>query len=99
RNKHRVRLPAPATWVVRFIGEESYTVRFDGDRWSYERGAADHPDVVVEATPETFVNFLIADPADRPAQATNLTITGDPEQVAAFRASYGLQDTAHPTPA
>jgi DNA-binding HxlR family transcriptional regulator len=81
RNKRNIRLPRPAAWVV----------RYDGERWSYERGEAEHPDVLIESTPEAWVDFLLAERDDRPRLAQRLTIDGDPEQVRAFFASYGIR--------
>jgi DNA-binding HxlR family transcriptional regulator len=49
RNKRRIRLPHPVAWTVRFTGDETYTLHFNGERWSYERGAVDAPDVLIEA--------------------------------------------------
>jgi DNA-binding HxlR family transcriptional regulator len=94
RNKRRIRLPGPAAWAVRFAGELPYTLRYNGERWSWERGEPEHPDIVIETTTAAFVNFIIADRDERPRYADALTVTGDPEQVAAFFASYGIEDAA-----
>jgi DNA-binding HxlR family transcriptional regulator len=94
RNKRRIRLPHPVAWTVRFTGDDAYTLRFTGERWSYERGAVDAPDVLIEATPEAFVNFLLADQEERPHRARDISVTGDREQVAVFFASYGIRDEA-----
>jgi DNA-binding HxlR family transcriptional regulator len=53
------RLTRPAAWVVRLAGEQSYTIRFDGERWSRQRGEA-AADVVVETSPDGWVRFLAA---------------------------------------
>ena len=92
RNKRRIRLPHPAAWTVRFAGADSYTLRFNGERWSYERGEADAPDVLIEATPEAFVHFLLAEPEDRRRRAQDINVSGDPEQVARFLSSYGIRE-------
>jgi DNA-binding HxlR family transcriptional regulator len=55
-----VRLPRPVAWGVRFGNDRSYTIRFDGQHWSRERGEAD-ADVVVETSPEGWARFLAAD--------------------------------------
>jgi hypothetical protein len=45
---------------ARFGDDRSYTLRFDGQRWSRQRGEA-VADVVVETSPEGWVRFLAAD--------------------------------------
>ncbi|MGH2589115.1 MAG: winged helix-turn-helix transcriptional regulator [Dehalococcoidia bacterium] len=91
RNRRRIRLPAPAAWTIRFLGADSYTLRFDGERWSYERGEVE-PDVIVEATPDAWVNFLLAGRADRQRLVTHLAVQGDPEQVEVFFDSFGVRE-------
>src|ERR1700730_15728176 len=39
--RRRVRPGRPVAWVVRFADDRSYTIRFDGQRWSRQRGGAD----------------------------------------------------------
>jgi hypothetical protein len=98
RNKRGVRLPRPAAWVVRFIGDGAYTLRFDGERWSYALGET-APDVLVEATAQDWVNFLLATSReDRRRLAEQIAVDGDAEQVAAFFTSFGLP-AGSPTPA
>src|SRR5215467_8829354 len=38
--RRRVRPPRPVGWVVRFAVDRAYTIRFDGERWSRQRGEA-----------------------------------------------------------
>jgi DNA-binding HxlR family transcriptional regulator len=52
------------TWVFRFGDDRSYTIRFDGARWTRQRGEA-AADVLVQASPDEWVNFLSADVEDR----------------------------------
>src|SRR5207237_5033718 len=54
RPAHRV------AWAIRFGDDRSYTIRFDGARWSRQRGEA-AADVIVETSPDEWVNFLSAD--------------------------------------
>ena len=59
--EHRgVRPARPTAWVIRFGGDRSYTIRFDGERWSRHRGEAP-ADIVVATSPEGWVRFLAAD--------------------------------------
>lgn len=92
RNKRGIRLPRPAAWVIRFAGEGAYTLRYDGERWSYERGESAPPDVLIEATPEAWVNFLLAEREDRRRLAEQFTVSGDEDHVAALYASFGIRD-------
>lgn len=57
----RVRPARPVAWVIRFGDDRSYTIRFDGARWSRRRGGDASADVVIETSPEEWVRFLSAD--------------------------------------
>src|SRR5215470_19272810 len=48
------------TWVFRFDDERSYTIRFDGGRWTRRRGES-RADVIVQTSPDEWVSFLSAD--------------------------------------
>ena len=48
------------TWVFRFGEDRSYTIRFDGARWTRQRGEA-AADVIVQTSPDEWVKFLSAD--------------------------------------
>jgi DNA-binding HxlR family transcriptional regulator len=52
------------TWVFRFGDDRSYTIRFDGARWTRQRGEA-AADVLVQTSPDEWVNFLSADVEER----------------------------------
>ena len=58
--RRSVRPPRPVAWAVRFAVDRAYTIRFDGQRWSRERGEID-ADVVIETSPQAWVRFLGAD--------------------------------------
>lgn len=47
-------------WVFRFGDGRSYTIRFDGARWTRQRGEA-AADVIVQTSPDEWVNFLSED--------------------------------------
>jgi DNA-binding HxlR family transcriptional regulator len=94
-NRRGVRLPNPVTWVVRFTPGRSYTIRFDGARWSLARGEAP-ADVVVETTPEDWTLFLTADPAERPARLRRMRVTGAPERVHELAATLGRPERRAP---
>jgi DNA-binding HxlR family transcriptional regulator len=63
-NRRGVRAPRHVVWVIHFGEDRSYTIRFDGGRWSRQRGEA-HADVTVQTSPQEWVKFLSADPEGR----------------------------------
>ena len=48
------------SWVFRFGEDRSYTIRFDGARWTRQRGEA-AADVIVQTSPDEWVKCLSAD--------------------------------------
>ncbi len=56
----RTRATRRTSWAFSFGDDRSYTIRFDGARWTRQRGEA-AADVVVETSPEEWVKFLSAD--------------------------------------
>ena len=56
----RPRVTGRRSWLFRFGDDRSYTIRFDGARWTRQRGEA-AADVIVQTSPEEWVNFLSAD--------------------------------------
>jgi DNA-binding HxlR family transcriptional regulator len=58
--QRRPRGPGRPTWVFHFGDDRSYTIRFDGARWTRRRGEAP-ADVIVQTTPDEWVSFLSAD--------------------------------------
>ena len=63
-NRRGVRSARHVGWVIRFGDDRSYAIRFDGARWSRQRGAAP-ADVTVQTSPAELVKFLSADPEGR----------------------------------
>jgi DNA-binding HxlR family transcriptional regulator len=59
-NRRRVRTARHVVWVIRFGEDRSYIVRFDGARWSRQRGEA-AADVTVQTSPPEWVKFLSED--------------------------------------
>ncbi len=86
--RRRVRLTRPAVWVVRFAGDRSYTIRFDGERWSRQRGEA-AADVVVETSPEGWVTFLAADRDARRRWLDGSRAEGTPERIEELASAFG----------
>ena len=86
--RRRVRPGRPVAWVVRFAGDRSYTIRFDGQRWSRQRGEAD-ADVVVETSPEGWVRFLGADRAGRRRWLDKSKIKGTRQRLEELASAFG----------
>jgi DNA-binding HxlR family transcriptional regulator len=82
------RPPRSAAWVVRFAGDRSYTLRFDGRRWSRQRGEA-AADVVVETSPEGWVRFLAADRAGRRRWLDKSRVKGTPRRIEELASAFG----------
>ncbi len=91
-NRRGVRLGQPVTWVIRLTGDRSYTIRFDGERWSRER--SDGPgDVVVDLSPEEWVRFLTSSSEERRHLLDELGVEGKPERIAEFARTLGRPET------
>lgn len=97
RNRRGICISRPAAWLIRFTGESAYTLRYDGERWSYERAETDGPDVLVEATPEAWVEFLLAEAPDRRRRLDALRIMGEPDRLEEFLRTFGIRETSPTT--
>lgn len=87
-NRRGVRLPGPVTWVVQLTGAGAYTIRYDGERWSRERG--DGPgDVEVELSPEAWGQFLTGTPEERRRWLDEARVEGTPDRIAEFARTLG----------
>jgi DNA-binding HxlR family transcriptional regulator len=77
----------PLAWVVRFPDDRSYTIRFDGEHWSRQRGEA-AADVVVETSPDGWVRFLAADREGRRRWLDEARIGGTPECIEELASAF-----------
>ncbi len=77
----------PLAWVVRFPDDRSYTIRFDGEHWSRQRGEA-AADVVVETSPDGWVRFLAADREGRRRWLDEARIGGTPERIEELASAF-----------
>ncbi len=93
-DRRGVRPAHPVAWTVRFAGDRSYTLRFDGRSWSRQRGESD-ADVVVETSPEGWVRFLGADRAGRRRWLAKSRIKGNRERLEELASAFG---PAHASP-
>ncbi len=84
----RMRKPRkPLVWVLR-LGEESYTLRFDGSAWGLERGEGDGAAVSVVATPEAWARFLTSPRDARRLPADGIKIEGAAAAVRSFARAH-----------
>ena len=94
-NRRGVRVAQPVAWVVRFPEEHSYTIRFDGARWSRQRGE-EPADVVVETRPEAWVGFLTGSPEERRRWLAETRVEGSPDRIEEFMRTLGRQASSVP---
>jgi len=80
--------PRAVTWLLRFGDDRSYMLRFDGTRWSRERGEAP-ADVAVAMSPEEWVAFLAADPDERLRRLRARRAEGRAERLRELAAAFG----------
>jgi DNA-binding HxlR family transcriptional regulator len=90
-----VRPAHPVAWVVRFPGDRSYTIRFDGERWSRQRGEV-AADVVVETSPEGWVKFLGADVEGRRRWLDKSRVKGTAKRIDELAAAFAPGRVARP---
>jgi DNA-binding HxlR family transcriptional regulator len=77
----------PVVWVWR-LGEEDYTLRFDGSAWRLERGEGEGAAVTVVATPEGWARFLTTPTEGRRLPVDGIRIEGPAAAVRAFARAY-----------
>ncbi|MGI8553502.1 MAG: winged helix-turn-helix transcriptional regulator [Dehalococcoidia bacterium] len=94
-NGRHVTLPHSAIYLVRFDADRSYTMCFDGERWSVQGGESE-ADVRVETTPLEWVSYLLAPPEERHERAKQMRIEGTPAAVDEFVGIVGWRQTAAP---
>ncbi|HXJ77681.1 MAG TPA: helix-turn-helix domain-containing protein [Candidatus Methylomirabilis sp.] len=89
------RAARPAAWVLRFGGDRSYTIRFDGERWSRQRGEV-AADVVVETSPERWATFLAADRDGRRRWLDKEGARGAPKRIEELLSAFGPLSAREP---
>jgi DNA-binding HxlR family transcriptional regulator len=86
--RREVRPARPVAWVVRFADDRSYTIRFDGERWSRQRGEA-AADVVIETSPNAWVRFLAADHDGRRRWLDRARAKGTRKRIEELASAFG----------
>jgi hypothetical protein len=91
-NKRGRKLAQPAIWVFHFTPGGSYSLSFDGDRWSFREGEKENSDVTVTTSPESWATFLAVKRSERNRLAHTMQIDGTPERVKEFLRTLGVRD-------
>jgi DNA-binding HxlR family transcriptional regulator len=86
-NRRRRRPRKPVVWAWR-LGEDDYTLRFDGSGWGLERGNGEGASVTVVATPEAWARFLTSPTERRRLPVDGIEIRGAAAAVKAFARAY-----------
>ena len=79
--------------VVTHESDRSYTLRFDGQRWSRERGEA-AADVIVETSPEGWVRFLAADHQGRRRWLDKARVKGTRQRLGELASAFGPRNAS-----
>jgi DNA-binding HxlR family transcriptional regulator len=77
----------PLVWAWR-LGEEAYTLRFDGSAWHLERGEGEGAAVTVVGAPEGWARFLTTPTEARRLPVDGINIEGPAAAVRAFARAY-----------
>jgi DNA-binding HxlR family transcriptional regulator len=86
-NRRPQKPPKPLVWAWR-LGEEGYTLRFDGSAWDLERGESEEAAVTVVATPEAWARFLTSPTDARRLPVDGVEIEGAAAAVKAFARAH-----------
>jgi DNA-binding HxlR family transcriptional regulator len=78
----------PQAWRFEFGDEPSYSLAFDGERWS-PASADDPAHVVVSTTPRAFAELVTRPPGRRRLPTREIRVDGAPDRVAELLASLG----------
>jgi len=89
----RVRAARPTAWVIRFGDDRSYTIHYDGARWSRQRGDAP-ADVTVRTSPAEWVKFLGADVEGRRRWLRKRRATGTRQRLDELATAFGAAQAA-----
>jgi hypothetical protein len=73
--------------VLRFTPDRSYTLRFDGERWSRQRGETE-ADLVIQTSPAGWVGFLSADRTGRERWLERSRVAGTSKSAKEFASVF-----------
>ena len=86
----------PQTWRFELNGAEALgSLAFDGQTWALVSG--DSPaDVVIKTTPRAWADFVTRPPARRRLPTRDILVSGRPDRVADFLATFGATPADRP---
>ena len=87
-DRRGVRPARPVVWGLRFGDDGSYTIHFDGERWSRRRGEA-AADVLIETSPEGWVTFLSGDRDRRRRWLKKVKAKGTAKRIEELASAFG----------
>jgi DNA-binding HxlR family transcriptional regulator len=87
-NRRRVRPARRVVWDIHFREDRTYAIRFDGARWSRQRGQLP-ADVAVQTSPPEWVKFLSADVEGRRRWLRERRASGTRERLDELVTSFG----------
>ncbi len=89
------KLLKPAIWQFCFSPGVTYSLSFDGDRWSTSSGETAAPDVKVTVSPEVWAAFLAVKRRERDRFVQSMQIAGTPESVEEFLRTFGVRESSN----
>lgn len=91
-NKRGKKLSQPSTWLLHFTPGGTYSLTFDGERWSTREGETKNPDITVTTSPESWATFLAVKRSERRRLTSTMQIDGSPEHVKEFLYTLGVRN-------
>jgi DNA-binding HxlR family transcriptional regulator len=82
-------LRAPVVWVWR-MGEQTFTLRYDGDVWVLDEEEDPAADIVVDTTATAWARFVMTPPGQR-TLGDAIALDGEPVAVATFVAAFSAE--------
>ena len=90
-NRRNRKLSQPTNWQFDFTPGGTYTMFFNGERWSVKEGGEKGPDVLITTSPEAWATFLTVKRDERRKYAQTMHIDGQPERIAEFLSVLGVR--------
>jgi len=83
-------LAGAVRWIMHFPGG-TYTISYDGQRWSSHPGESPDADVTITTTPETWARVLTMPRHERCRMAKMIDLDGRSDKIEGFTALFGLR--------
>jgi hypothetical protein len=91
-NKRGKKLSQPSTWLLHFTPGGTFSLTFDGERWSTREGETKNPDITMTTSPESWATFLAVKRNERSRLTSTMQIDGSPEHVKEFLYTLGVRN-------